>query len=471
MNILLKPFAWLLLMMYNLVNNYGIALIMFAILVKLILFPVSLKGKRSMIKMNMLSSKTQKLQKMYGNNQTKYNEELQKLYEEEGVNPMGGCLWSFIPLIILIPLYGVIRQPLQYMMHLSAEQIEAVAQAVNWGSKSIEMGWVKNVADAAANSYAGASSAYKELFLASLINEGNLSAVQAAAGEGAKIFAMNFNFLGIDLSQVPNWKFWSNGMNWTTIGLFLLVVVSAVSSIISMRVSMKTNSVNNGGNDQIAQTNKSMMWISPIMSIWIGFMMPGLLNVYWVANNVLAMAQELIAGKMLKKDYEKARIAQAEAAAQAKEDEKTRRREAAEKRAKEAEENRKKKKSGEKVEEEKRDAAFIEVSRVGIRSYARGRAYEPDRFGGVTPYRDPDELARERKTQEEQEAKAAEEKKNKKKGGKAEAEAVQPAPAPVEEPVIAAEEVPAAEEPVEEVTAPASEESAQCADEEPKTEE
>ena len=383
MDIILRPFAWLLLMLYNFVGNYGIALFVFALFVKLILFPFSLKGKRSMIQMNMLSGKMQQLQKMYGNNKERYNEEIQKLYEKEKVNPMGGCLWSMLPLFILIPLYSVIRQPMKYMMNLGTEQITKVADALNWTNVAVEKGWIKEAA-------AFTQGAYNELYLASMINEGNLAAAQAAAGEGANVFAMNFNFLGIDLSQVPNWQFWSNGFDWTTIGLFLLVIVSAVTGILFSRISMKTNELNNGSsNAQANQTSKMMMWVTPLMSLWIGFMMPGLLCVYWVANNILSMVQEVICGKLLKKDYAEAARVRAENEAREKEEEKKRKRENAERRAREQEEARKNKKKGVKPAESKKDNAFAEASRVGLRTYARGRAYDPDRFGGVTPYRDP----------------------------------------------------------------------------------
>ena len=114
MGIILKPFAWLLLTFYNIFNSYGLALILFAIVIKLILFPVSLKSKKSMIQMNLLSGKMQQLQKQYGKDRERYNLEVQKLYEREKVNPMGGCLWSLIPMIVLIALYGIIREPITY---------------------------------------------------------------------------------------------------------------------------------------------------------------------------------------------------------------------------------------------------------------------------------------------------------------------------------------------------------------------
>ena len=384
MDIILKPFAWLLLLFYNLVDNYGIALFLFAILVKMILFPLSLKGKRSMIQMNLLSGKMQKIQKQYGADKERYNMEIQKLYEKEKVNPMGGCLWSMLPLAILIPLYNIIREPLKYLMGLKPDQIMAVADVLNWETVALEMGWIKEAA-------AYTTGAYNELFLASLINEGNLASVQAAVGEGARVLAMNFNFLGMDLSQIPTWKFWSNGMDWTTIGLFLLVIVSAATGLIFSKIMQKTNNVNSQTeNAQAAQTNKMMMWMSPIMSLWIGFMMPGLLCVYWIANNLLSMVQEFICGKMLKKDYEEAARQRAENEAREKEEEKQRKREAAERRAREKEEAKKHKKAAPKQDEAaKQERAVAEVSRVGMRNYARGRAYDPNRFGGVTPYHDP----------------------------------------------------------------------------------
>lgn len=388
MDIILRPFAWLLLLFYKMVNNYGIALILFAILVKVILFPLSLKGKKSMIQMNMLSGKMQKLQKQYGKDKERYNEEIQKLYEKEKVNPMGGCLWSMIPLAILIPLYSVIRQPLKYMMNLNPEQISAVANALNWNQVSAEMGWVKNVTDVAANAYT--TGAYNELYLASMMNGSNLAAAQAAAGEGAKVFAMNFGFLGMDLSQIPNWRFWANGLDWNTIGLFLLVAVSAVTGIIFSKITMSTNNINQQAqNAQANQTSKMMMWMTPLMSIWIGFAMPALLCVYWIANNVLSMLQEVICGKLLKKDYEKAAALRAEQERLEKEEEKAERRRKAEERARRAEEerlNKGKRKKEEREEDDRIPGSVKEASRVGIRQYARGRAYDPNRYGAPTPY-------------------------------------------------------------------------------------
>ena len=270
--IILSPFVWLLTFFYDFFGSYGIALILFAVVVKLILFPFALKGKRSMIQMNMLQGKMQKLQKQYGRDRERYNLEVQKLYEREKVNPMGGCLWSFLPLLILIPLYAIIRQPIKYMMGINdVEILNQIAQVVDWNSIAVSNGWIKEAGEAFSNV------GYNQLYLSSLITPENLEAVKAAVGEvGSRIFAVNFDFLGlVDLARIPTLKFWTVAGGFA---LFLLPVVSAGSSLVFSFISMKTNAVN----QQAAQAGnnasmKSMMIISPLISLWIGFSMPAAL--------------------------------------------------------------------------------------------------------------------------------------------------------------------------------------------------
>ena len=337
MGIILQPFAWLLLLFYNLFHSYGIALILFAVVVKLLLFPVTLKSKKSMIQTTMLSEKMQKLQKMYGKDRERYNLELQKLYEKEKVNPMGGCLWSLIPMFVLIALYGVIREPLTYFMGLTGEQIQVLAAQLDWGTLAVANGWVPQGAmDKIVNSIGEKVSngelqlvvdglwknkdgilsglfqngSFNQLYLLSQIDSTNLPALQGALnsyfpGAGESLFILDFQFLGIDLSQIPTLMFWKRGMDWGSIGLFLLPVISVVTSFLSMKVSMATNQMNKQSeNKQMDSTNKMMLWMMPVMSIWIGFTIPAGLTVYWIAQYFVTMGQEVICGKMLKKDYE-----------------------------------------------------------------------------------------------------------------------------------------------------------------------
>ena len=378
MGIILTPFAWLLMLFYDFSQNYGIALILFALVIKLVLFPFNLKGKKSMIQMNLLSSKMQQLQKQYGKDRERYNLEIQKLYEKEKVNPMSGCLWSFIPIIFLMVLYGIIREPLTYLMNVPADMINTVAEVTGVANSGTypQIAMLKAIADPAV-----------------------LEQVKAALGEsaGAGLFSMNVEFLGINLANIPQLNFWSaeGGLVWGNIGLFLLPLVSVGTSLLSMYVSMKTNQMNRGGeqNDQMAKTNRTMMIFMPIMSLWIGFTVPAGLSIYWIAQYIFSIFQELICGRLLKKDYERARAEAAERERQEKEDEKRRKEEARlerQRRLEEEKKNRGKKKP--KKAEPTEPGINKDDSRIGIRAYARGRAYDPNRFGGVQPYRDPSDL-------------------------------------------------------------------------------
>ena len=410
---LMFPFTWLLNFFYNMSGNYGVALICFAVVVKLVLFPLQMKGKRGMIQMNLISGKMQQLQKQYGKDKERYNLEVQKLYERENVNPMGGCLWTLLPLFVLIPLYSIIREPLLYMMGLTAEEIMTVANAVNWETVAVDNGWVTaNAMSKLAEQVASGelvsvfkNGTYNQMYLASLITPDTLPSIQAALGEaGSKVFAINFNFLGLDLAMMPTWKIWQN-TSWPVIGSFLLIMISASSSFLFSKISMKTNQMSQGkGNDQAEKTNKMMTWTMPLMSLYIGFVMPVALCLYWVAQNLLSMVQELVAGKLLKKDYEAARIAAAERARQEKEDEKRRKEEARLERIRQAEEAKKHKKA-KAADEVAEPGINKDDSKVGMRAHARGRSYDPNRFGGVTAYVDPDTIVQEDKKSTKQKKK------------------------------------------------------------------
>ena len=431
MGIFLQPFAWLLLFFYNLFNSYGLALILFGVVIKLVLFPVTLKSKKSMIQTTMLSSKMQQLQKQYGKDKERYNLELQKLYQREKVNPMGGCLWSLIPMVVLIALFGIIREPLTYFMHLSVEQIQALAAQLDWETVSVANGWLsqsamdklrEQLADGKITSLFQHNVGYNQMYLVSMINSENLASLQSFlngqfAGAGDNLFVMNFQFLGLDLSKIPTWKFWAGGVSPSSLGLFVLPIASTAVSYLSMKVSMATNQMNSGTeNKQMDQTNKMMMWMMPLMSLWIGFTVPAGLSVYWISQYFMQMIQEAICGKMLKKDYEAAREAAAKRDAEEKAEEKRRKEEARlerQRRIEEEKKNRGKKKPKKKEDEPDHEGVNKADSREGLRAYARGRSYIPGRYGGVTPYTDPNQLF--------QAMRAAEAgKKGKKKAGKAE---------------------------------------------------
>ena len=360
--ILMTPFSWLLKLFCQVFNSYGIALFLFTLVVKIVLFPLNLKGKKSMIKQNVLNGQIQEIQKRCGNDKERYNQELQKFYAENNVNPLGGCGWSLLPIVFLYPLYAIIRRPLKYMMWLSEEAVTAVAHALGWADFQI--------------------GGYNELTLGAMMNAGNLETAKAAVGaSAASLFVVNFNFFGIDLSQIPQLKFWENGVTWGSVGLFLLPLISAALSVLVTVVTQKTNQMNK---DQQVKMSPMMFLMSPLISLWIGYAMPAGLCIYWIANSLLGMVQEVICGRMLRKDYEAAQREIAEQQKKAKEAEKERRRKAAEKKAAAIAAG----KSGKKQPQAKHKGVDLSASREGLRTYARGRAYDPNRYP-TTPYRDP----------------------------------------------------------------------------------
>jgi len=366
--IVMTPFSWLLKVFCQIFDSYGIALILFTIVVKIILFPFSLKGKKSMIKMNLAQADLKEIQKRCGNDRERYNQEVQKYYTDNNISPMGGCGWSLIPLFILMPLYAIIRRPMKHMMRLPDSATTAVANALGMTDFTIGSG-------------------YGELTLASKLNVNNLDTAMAAAGGVGSMFIINFNFLGMDLSQIPNWKLWQD-FSWSNFGLFLLPIISAVLSVVSMIVSQKTNKMN--ANDPGTNSSmKSMFIMQPLISLWIGFTMPAGLCVYWIANSALMMVQEWLCGMILRKDYEAARIAKEEQDRKAKENEKQRRREAAERKAAAIAASKTKGKKNQ-PKEAKEKAFDNSASREGLRAHARGRAYDPNRYP-TTPYHDPNE--------------------------------------------------------------------------------
>ena len=380
---ILTPFTWLLQLFYDLTGSYGFALILFAVVVKLILFPFSLKGKKSMIQMNMLQGKMQQIQRKYANDKQRQNLEIQKLYEKEKVNPMGGCLWSLLPIFILLPLYAIVRQPLKYLMGLTEDQITQLIEVLNT--------FTQTAIDPSSN-------VYFQLTASNVLYQ-NFDAVvsdPSMAAFAGQLKQLNFSFLGMSLDVIPNWKIWAGPFDWNTIGTFLLPVISAATGLLMSVISMRTNQLSKGQemSEQAKSTNRTMMIMSPVISLWVGYSMPAAMSIYWLGNNVLSLFQELLAGKILKKDYEAAAAARAEQERLEKEEEKQRRREAAERKAQaiaDAKANKGKKKAKPVEEKKKSDASVIDVSRVGIRSYARGRAYDPYRYSpdGPTPYKDP----------------------------------------------------------------------------------
>ena len=387
-----RIFAWPLVKAYELTGSYGLAVIFFALLVNIILTPFMAKSKQSMMRSTRLQPKIQELQRRHEGNQQKLQAEMQKLYQEEGINPMSGCLWSLIPFPILIALYSVIRRPITRMMFAADSVVDTLKEFM------ITQGWYTEVT--------GRADAYAEIKLANLAHQHWDEVNSALAGKIDGLMNVDYSFLGLNMGDQPQWNFfmdtnWSDPKIWApAFGLFLIPFISAALSWLAMKVGQATNP---STDTQAAASMKTMNFMMPLMSIWICFIMPAAMGIYWIANSVFGMARDYLLTKIFRKKLDEE---DAVRAAQRAEREKEMEAKRAEYERLKAEgktpvnvnTSKKKLQASEKQKLDERKAALERADRaarrerlgikeyekpasqVGNRRYARGRAYVPDRF-------------------------------------------------------------------------------------------
>lgn len=373
------PFAWLLRALYELTSSYGWALVLFTVVIKLIMLPFQMKSKKSMMRMSRFQPMIKEIQTRYKNNQVKMNEELQRLYAEEGVNPMSGCLWSFLPFPILIALYSIIRQPITRFMMLTTTAMQGVIDAVS--AAGFDLAAIAMTANDGAVTVKDG--------LTQLQPYGQITLVKAAQELGVALpegwIHMDFSFLGMDLTMIPSDVIGQIGTGgWAVIGVLLIPIVSGALSFWQSKVSMAGNPAAADPADPTARSSRMMMWMMPIMSLWIGFTLPASLGVYWIANSVLMLVQE----KVLNKYFKKSMAAEDEAREKARMEDHLRRMEEARAAQQQREAEKKSLKEKQKAAQaakaakaEKARKATTENGRIGDRPYARGRSFNADHYG------------------------------------------------------------------------------------------
>ena len=371
------PFAWLVRVFYSLTHSYGLAILFFTLAVKLILLPLQLRSKKSMMRMNRVSGKMQELQKKYANNQAKLNEEMTKLYEEEGVNPMSGCLWGFLPIPILLALYSIIRQPITRFMMLSGDLVQTlVEQLTAAGADMSSIVFMRN-GEAVVKDGITQLNGFGQINLAKLVTDQYPNLVENVDGW----ININYNFLGLDLAASPSSVLSGFTPSWAAIGLILIPILAGASQLFMSFISLKQQPVQEGA---AASSAKSMMYTMPLFSVFIAFSMPAALGVYWIAQSAFSAVQEFFMGKFFLKRMEEEEAAHAAAV------EADRKRRIEEGRVEQ--ERRKKEQPKKKTLKEKQRAAqearaakagrnsTNEAGRIGDRPYARGRSYRADRY-------------------------------------------------------------------------------------------
>lgn len=372
------PFAWLVRLFYDLTNSYGVALILFTLVIKLIMLPFQMKSKKSMMRMSRVSGQMQDLQKRYAKNQAKLQEEMQKLYEEEGVNPMSGCLWSFLPLPILMALYSIIRQPITHFMMLSKDVLQTVVQSVADAGVDLTNIVMMDKATGAPALKDGLyqMAAYGQINLVKAVQEMGLSTPDGW-------FNVNYKFLGLDLTATP-WEYVKSfTFTWAVIGVILIPILAGLSQFVFSKLTMKTQPQADAAG---GASMKSMMYMMPLFSVYIAFIMPAALGVYWIAQSVFSLIQEAILNKTFSaklSEEEEARFQARQADRQKRMEEariQERQRQQDEQKKQTLREKQQAAQAAKAVKAAKAATSTTEAGRVGDRPYARGRAYKADRY-------------------------------------------------------------------------------------------
>ena len=365
------PFAWLVRLFYTLTGSYGMAIILFTVVLKLIMLPFQVKSKKSMMRMNRMNGKIQEIQKKYANNQAKMGEEMQKLYAEEGVSPMSGCLWSFLPLPILLALYSIMRQPITHLMMISKDTAAGLVEKA--AAAGVDITNIATIKDGVTQ-----FTAYGQINLVKAITS---QAPEVVDGLD-KWIHLDFSFIGLDLAATPTSVFGSFSFSWAVIGLILIPILAGGFQLLMSIYTMRTQP-QQGAN---GASMKGMMYMMPLMSVYIAFIMPAALGIYWIAQSVFSLIQEVIMTKFFNKkleEEENARYEARQADRQRRQEEAKRLQEEQKKQAAQKQTLKQKQKAAQAAKAAKAAKAgrsTTEAGRVGDRPYARGRSYKADRY-------------------------------------------------------------------------------------------
>lgn len=307
--LIVQPMGFIIEFIYNFIPNYGVALILFTILIKLLILPLNLKSQRSMVKQQKLMPQIQELQRKYANDKEKLNKEMMELYQANGANPATGCLPLLLQFPIIIGLFQVIQKPLSYMLRVNFNAPENI-------NKVIELQQiVANNPDLSAMAPGG----FLESTMEGLANNFQIAMSNFAANpavQGFSDWVINFNFLGLDLSRYPS-EVWGplnslltgqvSPQLWTTLPLLLIPVLSGLTSWLLSKMSGSNSpqtSAAADGSNTAASMNKSMMLMMPIMSILFTFSLPAGVGLYWIVSNVAQMIQQYFTVAYFKKKEE-----------------------------------------------------------------------------------------------------------------------------------------------------------------------
>ncbi len=291
-------FGYLLAFIYGFINNYGLAIIVFTIVIKILFIPFSVKQQKTMKKTAKIQEKMKIIQFKYKNNPEKMNQEMMDLYKTEKMSPFSGCLTAIIQIILLFSIFYLVRSPLTYMQNIPEENMNHYITQLQENGKSV-------------------STAYPEI---DIIREYEFLKEQNPEDSYIDRANLEMNFLGLDLSKVPQ-------QNMADFTVYIIPVLYIISSFISIKLSTSMQQNNQKKEkqtttidgttgkelvpeeeknemDALMQTNKMMSWFMPLMSLSVAIIAPLGLALYWLTNNILMIIERLILNKVIKTEEE-----------------------------------------------------------------------------------------------------------------------------------------------------------------------
>lgn len=281
-------FGYVLNWIYFLVQNYGLAIILFSILVKILMLPLSIKQHKTLKKNEKVQNEMKILQVKHKGNPEKLNQELMELYKREKINPLSGCFSVIIQFILILSMFYLVRSPLTYMKKIDSAKIEQQITEVK------EKNGEQNI-----------SKTYPEMAVIEYLKDNDIK---------ENDMYINMDFLGLDLSKVPQ-------ENFRDIKVFIIPVLYVISSVVSIKFTTamtkkkednkelrvdKENNENKGMDQEkmAAQMNKNMSLMMPILSVSISLVAPLGLALYWLVNNITMIIERLVLNKIFSKEEE-----------------------------------------------------------------------------------------------------------------------------------------------------------------------
>ena len=317
-NFFASLFGYVLNFLYNVVGNYGIAIILFSILVKIVMIPFSIKQQKTMKASVRIQDEMKQIQFKYKNDIEKQNQEIMSLYKRENMSPFSGCLSSIFQLILLISVFILVRSPLTYMVKMNADVINKLSSIVIEeengapANRYTEIQIIQYFRGLNNNNSTEIKEDTEKAEQEITVNDQNdEEIIQEEEKDEFNIndykdqVSLNMDFLGIDLSAVPT----QDVANWKTLIIPVLYVITSFISIkltTATQSKMQNNKMITDGNESkqeeennpMEQANKSMMWFMPMMAISIAIFAPLGLALYWLMSNILSIIERLILNKI-----------------------------------------------------------------------------------------------------------------------------------------------------------------------------